>query len=1232
MQSAVLISSIFRANLDQIEESRFRSENFSRGSEETRFPLPKPPIPLRAMALEDPYGDPEPSAPNTSEIQALRDENARLRAQLQEIREAQRLRQERDELMMEIEQLGVIPNSQSIEPSRSTNTLASEPYIPIPTAPQPPQPPQPEILRAAPLPLPLADPVWKEFSFDNYDLPPLGTYTSRKEALSAMNQWGLAKGYGFSNAPSKKKKSGFQKAIFACDRRYPKAEEADIKERGEGKNKSSRGCNCPFSVKCQESKEGWILEYREPYQDPVTKAFTNFCVHNHRPASGTGLEIPAQRREQRKGERYEALVKQLNAGSKPRQILTYLDENFTEDMAIARDIYNVISHIRTQRKGGKSAIETLLLELEQKGWICRPVYDQDDSDRLLSVFFAHSRLLEYARLYGKVLIIDHTYNTNSGEMPLFECIGIDATGKSFCVCFEFTAGEDRDDCIQSLELLKEMLGPDMEPGVFLVDKAEAMRGAIEKVFPDWVYLLCVWHANKNVSANCKAHFEDEEWKDFLKDWTQIVYAPNIEAYEEAVAVFKTHWQDSHIADVSYIERNWLVPRNRDRIVSAWANQHLHLGNNVTSRAEGIHGTIKEDIHSKNIDLLYAWDIIDDVVLRQLKAMDYEQRRQREATKPHYQFKIFDLVRGHVSFRALDLASNQLKMAKNQSDEELGECTERFTQSIGIPCKHLIKKRLDTGEPLRLIEFSSAYHLRAFEGENYHEPTLPPVRRQGRVYRHNGSQTSTRRVESAFERAARETAQKVAFEKGKAPWKCSVCRPEVAWGHKKNMVVCPRHPKHHEWLASQGNTANGSQSMRTIAPIRSNQQQFSLQTGTQETEDIIEVDTTSAAIPTAQLTRSSHHSSMPRGSPNSNTTDSPQNELAETHTTETQENATILISDSEGSGDPDYDPDLNLDQYAATTFTTESGFRHHQIGRDINDLPQEKQRQVMKLFKALPAPEIEEDEDGGGPVSERTEYRTRGQSAFEKFEVLRKEAERNWGTIEAIYFMYKYKRNLWRSKQKEGSSLSDQAYRKACDLPVYTATQLKDWKKALCIRSLGMLRFCETRQEPHNIWTLEEKVAWADWDQAQTDWTEQEEALIAERWGGRAPGVGDYERARGRRDRGLKLTEHELKLLEDSIDTARERWEEELQEGLRSAHITVDNMDPDDEFLELDRHQEDILQINATRETAEALEFWKGKVQNESRGKRMAPGPSPSKPSSTGKPLRSAKKVKRGGKK
>jgi hypothetical protein len=87
-------------------------------------------------------------------------------------------------------------------------------------------------------------------------LPPLSIYPSQKEALQALNDWGLSKGYGFSNAPLKQKKSGLKVAIFSCNRRYPKPVEGDIKEKGEGRNKSSRGYSCPFSVKCKETREG----------------------------------------------------------------------------------------------------------------------------------------------------------------------------------------------------------------------------------------------------------------------------------------------------------------------------------------------------------------------------------------------------------------------------------------------------------------------------------------------------------------------------------------------------------------------------------------------------------------------------------------------------------------------------------------------------------------------------------------------------------------------------------------------------------------------------------------------------------------------------------------------------------------------------------------------------------------------------------------------------------------
>jgi hypothetical protein len=67
-------------------------------------------------------------------------------------------------------------------------------------------------------------------------------------------------------APGKKKPSGRKKSILACDRRYPKPVKGEKKEKGEGRNKSARGCNCKFSLICikNEARTGWEIRYREP--------------------------------------------------------------------------------------------------------------------------------------------------------------------------------------------------------------------------------------------------------------------------------------------------------------------------------------------------------------------------------------------------------------------------------------------------------------------------------------------------------------------------------------------------------------------------------------------------------------------------------------------------------------------------------------------------------------------------------------------------------------------------------------------------------------------------------------------------------------------------------------------------------------------------------------------------------------------------------------------------------
>jgi hypothetical protein len=62
---------------------------------------------------------------------------------------------------------------------------------------------------------------------------------------------------------------------------------------------------------------------------------------------------------------------------------------------------------------------------------------------------------------------------------------------------------------------------------------------------------------------------------------------------------------------------------------------------------------------------------------------------------HYKFGIFSIIRGYISFVALDLAYKQFDIAKNDKDLDLTKCTGMFTKSMGMPYKCIIKERLET---------------------------------------------------------------------------------------------------------------------------------------------------------------------------------------------------------------------------------------------------------------------------------------------------------------------------------------------------------------------------------------------------------------------------------------------------------------------------------------------------------------------------------------------------------
>ncbi len=382
----------------------------------------------------------------------------------------------------------------------------------------------------------------------------------------------------------------------------------------------------------------------------------------------------------------------------------------------------------------------------------------------------------------------------------------------------------------------------------------------------------------------------------------------------------------------------------------------------------------------------------------------------------------------------------MAMAKNEKDLDPVLCSGIFTKLMGLLCKHQIKRRLDANQVLRLEDFDSSQYLRSF-GDAYRRPILPPLKaaETTRYRRTNGSRSSTR-LESGFERAARETAQKIAYEQGKKCFKCSICPPEERWGHRKNQPICPKHPKHQEWLALQ-------------AP---NEQQ---RRGDETTETASQISVNDGSAWYQQ-----HHpaeGSRALAQLPINDFEARQSERI------TGPEIDLAISDDEleRSITSQVDSDYDLEQYHGRTVVQPSGFKTYIPPRDPNELPEPKRTEVIKLLRKQMDNLKDDDEEDEGEEA-RTE-----QAIESLYTQKARAASMDISSVEGVYFLYKFKRNSWRAKQLEGSDLSDLSYRKALGLPKYTTKEIKD-----ILDILKMSPQVDSRPPPFNIWTSEERRA------------------------------------------------------------------------------------------------------------------------------------------------------------
>jgi hypothetical protein len=522
-------------------------------------------------------------------------------------------------------------------------------------------------------------------AFPDNCLPPEGFFESRKALFESINLYAKPRGYAFITRRSTREKNGYLSVIFACDRSRQLPSEGMRR-----RQTTTRMTECPFSVLAKESSEGWTLKYRHDVRH---------TSHNHEPSLHPSAH-PVHRRL--------SCTPQLetlsNAGLAPKEIQTVIRQSGS--LATRQDIYNRIAEVRRDARQGQSPIHALANQLEQEGFWSRIQFASDG--HVTTVLFAYLDSLLYLRAYPEVLLLDCTYKTNKYSMPLLDMIGVDATGRSFCIAFAFLSNESEEDYMWTLERLKtlyEQCGG-VFPSVILTDRCLAVMNAASVLFPTSTS-LCIWHANKAVLARCQPAFQTaEKWKEFYGFWFSILNSAVEKTYEERLEEFEKKYASTNLEQVNYIKETWLLPY-KEKLVAAWVNQRTHFGNTATSRVEGIHALLKSYLRRSTFDLFEAWKAIRLALNNQLSELRSNQAKQQIRIPLELDKALYRAVQGWVSHEALRKVEEQRQLQwKDPPTSPI--CTGTFTRIYGLPCIHILTIRKN--QPLLLDDFHLHWRL------------------------------------------------------------------------------------------------------------------------------------------------------------------------------------------------------------------------------------------------------------------------------------------------------------------------------------------------------------------------------------------------------------------------------------------------------------------------------------------------------------------------------------------
>uniref|UniRef100_A0A2N9ER42 Protein FAR1-RELATED SEQUENCE n=1 Tax=Fagus sylvatica TaxID=28930 RepID=A0A2N9ER42_FAGSY len=403
-------------------------------------------------------------------------------------------------------------------------------------------------------------------------------FDSLQQVIEFYKHYAYSKGFATMTRNSRKKK-GFSETSYVnlkCNRegRYSSSVDDPSKKRSTIKNACEAGIKASMDI---TDKKWRILSFIEDHNHDLSPSKSrHFAAFRH-------ISTDTRRRlliNDNAGVRINSSIKAsvVEAGGY---------ENVTYNQ---RDVRNFLEKERRLKckEGDGQALHDYFVRMQAKNSNFYHALDLDDELRVQNVFWVDARSRAAYESFNDVITFDTTYLTNKYDMPFAPFIGINHHGESIILGCGLLSSEDTDSFVWVFrQWLQSMC--DIAPKAIITDQCQAMRRAIEIVFPETVHRWCIWHITMKLPVKLAGL---EAYQDIKHSLLKAVHdSMTVEEFEEK-------W--NHTITLHHLEENeWLAKlyEERERWVPAFLNSNFFAGMSSTQRSESMNAFFDGYLHS-----------------------------------------------------------------------------------------------------------------------------------------------------------------------------------------------------------------------------------------------------------------------------------------------------------------------------------------------------------------------------------------------------------------------------------------------------------------------------------------------------------------------------------------------------------------------------------------------------------------------------------------------------------